>query len=189
MAEKTCQNACIVFLQYSSIPPKRKRMLIQQKKGWPFTGSFGPFWPKVRRKSRKGIPASWPWGLKKSKESERNGVIKTWEKLEKQIIFRAGSWQNGFFADFSFRAAGFFCGFCRRIFLLLFVGKNPRRNPPKFIYKKNPRPWTERLVNKGLSRQVSRAAWKRRTNRELEAKKEHKPWIREGLNREVQTVN
>ena len=42
---------------------------------------------------------------------------------------------------------------------------------------------------KGLSRGVSRAAWKRCINRELEAKKAHKPWIREGLNREVQTVN
>ena len=41
----------------------------------------------------------------------------------------------------------------------------------------------------GLSRGVSRAAWKRRINRELEAKKAHKPWIREGLNRAVQTVN
>ena len=42
---------------------------------------------------------------------------------------------------------------------------------------------------KGLSWQVSRAAWKRRKNRELEAKQAHKPWIREGLNREVPTVN
>ena len=51
------------------------------------------------------------------------------------------------------------------------------------------KPWTERVVEKGLSRGVSRAAWKRRINRELEAKKAHRPWIREGLNREVQTVN
>ena len=51
------------------------------------------------------------------------------------------------------------------------------------------KPWTERVAEKGLSRGVSRGAWKRRLNRELEAKKAHKPWIREGLNREVQTVN
>ena len=51
------------------------------------------------------------------------------------------------------------------------------------------KPWTERVADEGLSRQVSRAAWKRRINRELEGKKAHKPWIREGLNREVQTVN
>ena len=51
------------------------------------------------------------------------------------------------------------------------------------------KPWTERLATKGLSRQASRAAWKRRINRELEAKIAHKPWIREGLSREVQTVN
>ena len=51
------------------------------------------------------------------------------------------------------------------------------------------KPWTETVAEKGLSRGVSRAPWKRRVNRELEAKKAHKPWIREGLNREVQTVN
>ena len=56
------------------------------------------------------------------------------------------------------------------------------------------KPWTanrelSRLAEKGLSRGVSRAAWQRRINSELEAKKAHKPWIREGLNREVQTVN
>ena len=50
------------------------------------------------------------------------------------------------------------------------------------------KPWTERVAEKGLSRGVSRAAWKRRINREFEAKKAHKPWIREGLNLEVQTV-
>ena len=33
------------------------------------------------------------------------------------------------------------------------------------------KPWTERVAEKGLSRGVSRAAWKRRINRELEAKK------------------
>ena len=59
---------------------------------------------------------------------------------------RVGFWQNGFFADFYFWAAGFFRGFYRRIFfLLIFVGKvprkilqeNPRENPPKFIQQKS----------------------------------------------------
>ena len=35
------------------------------------------------------------------------------------------------------------------------------------------KPWTERVAKKGLSRGVSRAPWKRRINRELEAKKAH----------------
>ena len=39
------------------------------------------------------------------------------------------------------------------------------------------KPWTERFAKKGLSRQVSRGAWKRRINRELEAKMALKPWI------------
>ena len=42
---------------------------------------------------------------------------------------------------------------------------------------------------RGLSRQVSRGVWKRRINRELEAKMAHKPWIREGPHREAQTMN
>ena len=33
------------------------------------------------------------------------------------------------------------------------------------------KPWTEKVAEKGLSSGVSRAAWKRRINRELEAKK------------------
>ena len=46
-----------------------------------------------------------------------------------------------------------------------------------------------KVAEKGLSRQASRAAWKRRINRELEAKMAHKLWVRERLNSEVQTVN
>ena len=91
-------------------------------------------------------------------------------------------------------------------------GKGPRQKTPKIVKKCQNifdtfrhfsrrakklkgaqtvkcKPWTERVAEKGLSRGVSRAARKRRINRELEAKKAHKPWIREGLNREVQTVN
>ena len=51
------------------------------------------------------------------------------------------------------------------------------------------KPWTEWLVKRGLLRQLSRGAWKRRINCEVEAKIAHRVWIREGLNREVQTVN
>ena len=40
-----------------------------------------------------------------------------------------------------------------------------------------------------VPRQVSRWAWRRRINRELEAKKAHKLWISEGLNREAPTMN
>ena len=54
--------------------------------------------------------------------------------------------KNRFFADFYFWAAGFFCGFSRRIFLPHLVGKsaqknppgNPRQNPPKFMQQKCP---------------------------------------------------
>ena len=40
---------------------------------------------------------------------------------------RVGVWQNGFFADFYFWAAGFFRGFCRRIFSPHFCGENQLR--------------------------------------------------------------
>ena len=67
------------------------------------------------------------------------------------------------------------------------------RSPPKSLSKAR-KPWSENRElrswqRRGLSRQVSRGAWKRRINRELEARMAHKPWIREGPNREVQTVN
>ena len=55
--------------------------------------------------------------------------------------------QNGFFADFYFWAAGFFRGFCRRIFSPHFCGKkcpekSSRKIPGKILqnlYNKNPR--------------------------------------------------
>ena len=62
-------------------------------------------------------------------------------------FFRVGFWQNGFFADFYFWAAGSFCGFCRQIFSPHFGGKkvprkilqeNPQQNPPEFILQKSP---------------------------------------------------
>ena len=62
-------------------------------------------------------------------------------------IFRVGSWQNGFFVDFHFWAAGFFRGFSRRIFSPHFCGKkcpekSSRKIPGKILqnlYYKNPR--------------------------------------------------
>ena len=42
---------------------------------------------------------------------------------------------------------------------------------------------------KGAVETGVKSGLKKGINRELEAKKAHKPWIREGLNREVQTVN
>ena len=55
---------------------------------------------------------------------------KSRRKTTGRQFFRAGFRQNGFFADFYFWAAGFFRGFSRRIFLLIFVGKSAQKNPP-----------------------------------------------------------
>ena len=56
-------------------------------------------------------------------------------------ILRVGSWQSGFFADSHFWAAGFFCGFSRRILSPQFCGekvplrggggKSSRKSPAK----------------------------------------------------------
>ena len=58
---------------------------------------------------------------------------------------RVGFWQNGFFADFYFWAAGFFGDLVAGFFLLIFVGKsaqkilheNPQQNAPNFIRQKS----------------------------------------------------
>ena len=52
--------------------------------------------------------------------------------------FRVGFWQNGFFADFYFWVAGFFRGFCCRIFSPHFCGKkcpekSSRKIPGKIL--------------------------------------------------------
>ena len=62
------------------------------------------------------------------------------------LFLRAGFRQNGFFADFYFRAAGFFRGFSRRIFSPNFCGKkcpeeSSRKIPGKILqnlHNKNP---------------------------------------------------
>ena len=73
------------------------------------------------------------------------GCARSWRLPHKGDI-AVGFWQNGFFADFYFWAAGFFRRFSLfGFFLLIFVGKvprkihseNPRENPPKFIQQKS----------------------------------------------------
>ena len=68
-------------------------------------------------------------------------------RLPDYSSIRVGFWQNGFFADFYFWAAGFFRGFSRRIFSPHFCGKkrpekSSRKIPGKILqnlYNKNPR--------------------------------------------------
>ena len=46
-------------------------------------------------------------------------------------FFRAGFWQNGFFADFYFLGRRIFSrNFLAGVFLLIFVGKSAQKNPP-----------------------------------------------------------
>ena len=61
-------------------------------------------------------------------------------------ILRVGFWQNGFFADFYFWAAGFFPRIFSPDFISSFLWEkvprtilqeNPRENPPKFIPQKS----------------------------------------------------
>ena len=87
-------------------------------------------------------------GLTTSWVSHRALPLKTtcFKLKQTEEILRVGFWQNGFFADFYFWAAGFFRGFSRRIFFLIFVGKSAqkkssRKIPTKIfqiLYNKNP---------------------------------------------------
>ena len=93
----------------------------------------------------------WQWWFSARSAWETTNTKQSWAECSKMVRFlvaldvRAGFRQNGFFADFYFWAAGFFRGFSRRIFLLIFVGKsaqkilqeNPRENPPKSIQQKS----------------------------------------------------
>ena len=89
-----------------------------------------------------------------SLKAKNNAIWNLWFRnascdfsAEKAARVRVGFWQNGFFADFYFWAAGFFRGFCRRIFSPHFCGKkcpekSSRKIPGKILqnwYNKNPR--------------------------------------------------
>ena len=67
-------------------------------------------------------------------------------------FLRVGFWQNGFFADFYFWAAGFFRGFCRRIFLLILVGKRAQKNPPGKSPAKSSKIYTTKIPDTFLQR-------------------------------------
>ena len=61
-------------------------------------------------------------------------------------FIRVGFWQNGFFADFYFWAAGFFRGFSRRIFSPHFCGKSAQKNPPGKSPRKSSRIYTTKIL-------------------------------------------
>ena len=69
-----------------------------------------------------------------------------------QVKRGVGAWQNGFFADFYFRAAGFFRGFSRRIFPLIFVGKSAQKNPPGKSPAKSSKFYTTKIPDTFLQR-------------------------------------
>ena len=73
-------------------------------------------------------------------------------QISPKINFRAGSWQNGFFADFYFWAAGFFRGFSRRIFS---PGKSAQKNPPGKSPAKSSKIDTTKIPDTFLQRGLS----------------------------------
>ena len=64
----------------------------------------------------------------------------------KRNFIRVGFWQNGFFADFYFWAAGFFRGFSRRIFSPHFCGKSAQKNPPGKSPRKSSKIYTTKIL-------------------------------------------
>ena len=74
---------------------------------------------------------------------------KPFKKVSKSVsscVFRVGFWQNGFFADFYFWAAGFFRGFLAGFFLLIFVGKSAQKNPPGKSPQKSSKIYTTKIL-------------------------------------------
>ena len=63
-----------------------------------------------------------------------------------------GFWQNGFFADFYFWAAGFFRGFRRRIFSPHFCGKSAQEIPPGKSPAKSSNIYTRKIPDTFLQR-------------------------------------
>ena len=70
------------------------------------------------------------------------GGLRVFKKIRSKqklgAFFRVGFWQNGFFADFYFWAAGFFRGFSPRIFFFSFLWekcpeKSSRKIPGKIL--------------------------------------------------------
>ena len=73
-----------------------------------------------------------------AKKSPELGVAV--ERIQQNV--RVGLWQNGFFADFYFWAAGF----SRQIFfLLIFVGKSAQKNPPEKSPAKSSKIYTTKI--------------------------------------------
>ena len=61
---------------------------------------------------------------------------------------RVGFWQKGFFADFCWWAAGFWRGFCRRIFSSHYCG---RKVPRKILPRKSPAKSSQIYTTKSLT--------------------------------------
>ena len=131
--------------------PQTPKQLKSQKSDSKVTfGAHPKVTPKVTQKWLKSdqsdpkVTQKWP----KSHFWVTFGVTLAWApKVTLKSLFRVGFWQNGFFADFYFWAAGFCRGFCRRIFSPHFCGKkcpekSSRKIPDKILqilYNKNPR--------------------------------------------------
>ena len=71
--------------------------------------------------------------------------------------FRAGFWQNGFFADFYFWSAGCFRGLCRRIFS--FSWEKMRRKILKVNSRQNPLKFKEQISPTHFCRGAGPTAW------------------------------
>ena len=112
-----------------------------------------------KRGQRKGVTS------KKVKKCQKDflTLLDIFREGKNRQKARAGSWQNGFFADFYFWAAGFFRGFCRRIFSPHFCGKkcpekSSRKIPGKILqnlYNKNPRHISAEGPNQNKCQQFS----------------------------------
>ena len=114
-----------------------------------YTLSFSEAFSRVHSSQGWSVCSSRPWQFVPVSPQEfcRTHTLTQQNRYSPQATLRVGFWQqNGFFADISFWAAGFFRGFCRQN-VSHFCGEKvsrkilqekPRENPPKFLQQKTP---------------------------------------------------
>ena len=103
-------------------------------------------WGKPKKSILRPTEPQNPWKRRGKHKKQRNTSQRKNKEFPSKENVRLGFWQNGFFADFYFWAAGFFRGFCRRIFSPHFCGKKcPEKSSKKIpgkilqnLYNKNP---------------------------------------------------
>ena len=140
-----------------------------ENKIWPTNSPM-----RVLTKMLSGVPRhgrSKRGRLRKHANERKRAPMSAKERKRKRTI-RAGFWQNGFFADFYFWAAGFFSRIFSPEFFSSFLWEkvprkilqeNPRENPPNFIQQKS----SDTCLQIGRGKRTQKSAKRRKREERL----------------------